>query len=50
MIRYTAEKGDDFNAGWDGADKINCGSGEDTVFEFNEAEGDKATGNCENFS
>ena len=50
MIRYTAEKGDDFNAGWDGADRINCGSGEDTVFEFNEAEGDKATGNCENFS
>ena len=40
-------EGDDHVAGGPGADKINCGKGEDNVLFFNEAEGDKATGNCE---
>ncbi len=42
-------EGDDFVGGGPGADKFKCGSGEDTVFFFNEAEGDKATGNCKTF-
>jgi hypothetical protein len=31
------------------ADKFQCGSGDDTVIGFDETDGDKATGNCENF-
>ena len=31
-----------------GADKFHCSSGEDTVLDFDPAEGDKATGNCKN--
>lgn len=33
--------------GGSGADKFKCGSGDDVVTDFNEAEGDKATGGCE---
>ena len=29
------------------ADKFQCGSGDDDVTDFDESEGDKATGNCE---
>lgn len=43
-------QGNDNLEGNDGADKYKCGSGQDTVVGFNEAEGDKATGNCENFA
>jgi hypothetical protein len=34
-----------------GADKFNCGKGEDIIFDFNEAEGgDRASKNCENLN
>jgi serralysin len=46
--KINAGQGDDTSTGNGGADKFQCGSGEDTVTDFNEAEGDKATGNCEN--
>ena len=46
--KINAGQGDDILLGNGGADKFQCGSGEDTVTDFNEAEGDKATGNCEN--
>jgi hypothetical protein len=36
---------DDFNVGGTGAE-FNCGKGTDTT-DFNEADGDKAAGNCE---
>ena len=28
-------------------DEFKCGNGDDTITDFNEAEGDKASGNCE---
>ncbi|MGH9924661.1 MAG: calcium-binding protein [Nitrososphaeraceae archaeon] len=40
---------DDFNTGNGGRDIFVCGDGEDTVTDFNEAEGDIATADCENF-
>ena len=46
--KINAGQGDDTLTGNGGADKFQCGKGEDTVTDFNEAEGDKATGNCEN--
>ena len=33
-----------------GVDTFNCGNGSDTITDFNEAEGDKASRNCENVS
>lgn len=46
--KKNAGQGDDQLTGNGGADKFQCGKGQDTVTDFNEAEGDKATGNCEN--
>lgn len=45
----NAGQGNDFLQGRDGADKFQCGSGRDVVEGFDEAEWDKATGNCEIF-
>ena len=39
---------DDTNTGNGGADIFACGEGEDTVTDYNEAEGDIATLDCEN--
>ena len=44
--KINAGQGDDISSGGDGSDKFQCGSGIDTT-DFDEAEGDKATGNCE---
>jgi hypothetical protein len=41
-------QGNDELTGNGGADKFKCGSGDDVVTDYNEGEGDKATGNCEN--
>ena len=46
--KINAAQGDDELIDGGGAHKFKCGSGDDTVTDFNEAEGDKATGNCEN--
>jgi Ca2+-binding RTX toxin-like protein len=46
--KINAGQGDDELTGNGGADKFQCGGGEDTVTDFNPEEGDKATGNCEN--
>jgi Ca2+-binding RTX toxin-like protein len=40
--------GDDQSTGNGGADIFACGDGEDTVTDYNEAEGDIATPDCEN--
>jgi hypothetical protein len=40
--------GDDRNTGNGGRDIFVCGDGEDTVTDYNEAEGDIATPDCEN--
>jgi Ca2+-binding RTX toxin-like protein len=45
--KINGGQGDDTFTGGTGADKFKCGSGDDTVTDFNEAEGDKKTGNCE---
>lgn len=45
--KINAGQGDDTLGGGGGADKFKCGNGDDTVTDFNAAEGDKATGNCE---
>jgi Ca2+-binding RTX toxin-like protein len=45
--KINAAQGDDKLTGGGGADKFKCGSGDDTVTDFNEEEGDKASGNCE---
>jgi Ca2+-binding RTX toxin-like protein len=47
--KLNAGQGNDFLEGRSGADKFQCGSGYDTVYNFDETEGDKATGNCEQF-
>ena len=39
---------DDTNTGNGGRDIFVCGDGEDTVTDYNEAEGDIATPDCEN--
>jgi Ca2+-binding RTX toxin-like protein len=44
----NAGQGDDLLTGNGRADKFQCGSGTDEVTDFNQEEGDKATGNCEN--
>jgi Ca2+-binding RTX toxin-like protein len=41
-------KGNDRLTGNGGADRFLCGEGQDTVYDFNEAEGDIATPDCEN--
>jgi hypothetical protein len=41
-------EGDDQSTGNGGRDIFVCGDGEDTVTDFNEAEGDIATPDCEN--
>jgi hypothetical protein len=41
-------EGDDINGGSGGRDIFVCGGGEDTVNDFNEAEGDIAAPDCEN--
>ena len=44
--KINAGQSDDVLDGGD-ADKFQCGSGDDDVTDFDESEGDKATGNCE---
>jgi hypothetical protein len=41
-------EGDDTNSGSEGSDIFVCGRGEDTFEDFNQAEGDIATPDCEN--
>jgi Ca2+-binding RTX toxin-like protein len=41
--------GDDQSTGNGGGDIFACGEGEDTVTDYNQAEGDIATPDCENF-
>jgi hypothetical protein len=41
-------EGDDRNTGNGGRDIFTCGDGDDTVTDFNEAEGDVSTPDCEN--
>jgi Ca2+-binding RTX toxin-like protein len=48
--KINSGKGDDSLTGNGGADKFKCGQGEDTVTDFEESEGDKTSGNCENIS
>jgi hypothetical protein len=40
-------EGDDLLTGGKGANRFICGGGEDTVTDYNEAEGDIATPDCE---
>jgi Ca2+-binding RTX toxin-like protein len=39
----------DVLSGEEGADSFSCGSGRDTITDFNAAEGDTKTADCENF-
>ena len=41
--------GDDLLTGGEGAQRFICGGGEDTITDYNEAEGDTKTEDCENF-
>jgi Ca2+-binding RTX toxin-like protein len=41
--------GDDLLTGGEGANRFVCGGGEDTITDYNEAEGDTKTADCENF-
>jgi Ca2+-binding RTX toxin-like protein len=41
--------GDDLLTGGKGANRFVCGGGEDTITDYNEAEGDTKTADCENF-
>jgi Ca2+-binding RTX toxin-like protein len=41
--------GDVTLTGGPGADVFSCGGGEDTITDYNEAEGDTKTADCENF-
>jgi serralysin len=43
------DNGDDTLEGEEGADRFICGGGEDTITDFNAAEGDTKTADCENF-
>jgi Ca2+-binding RTX toxin-like protein len=45
--KINAGQGNDQMTGGGGADKFQCGSGSDTITDFDESEGDKASGNCE---
>jgi len=40
---------DDLLTGGEGAQRFVCGGGEDTITDYNEAEGDTKTADCENF-
>jgi Ca2+-binding RTX toxin-like protein len=42
-------EGDDLLTGGEGAQRFVCGGGEDTITDYNEAEGDTKTADCENF-
>jgi Ca2+-binding RTX toxin-like protein len=42
------DKGDDTLTGGSDADSFSCGPGTDTITDFNEAEGDTKTADCEN--
>ena len=41
--------GDDLLTGGEGAQRFVCGGGEDTITDYNPAEGDTKTADCENF-
>jgi Ca2+-binding RTX toxin-like protein len=41
--------GDDVLTGGEGANRFVCGGGNDTISDYNEAEGDTKTADCENF-
>jgi Ca2+-binding RTX toxin-like protein len=41
--------GDDLLTGGEGANRFVCSGGEDTITDYNEAEGDTKTADCENF-
>jgi Ca2+-binding RTX toxin-like protein len=41
--------GDDLLTGGEGANRFVCGGGQDTITDYNEAEGDTKTADCENF-
>jgi Ca2+-binding RTX toxin-like protein len=41
--------GDDLLTGGKGANRFVCGGGNDTITDFNPAEGDTKTADCENF-
>ena len=43
------ESGDDTLTGDGGSDAFSCGSGIDTITDFNADEGDTKTADCENF-
>ena len=47
-IIVSGQEEDDTNTGNGGRDVFACGEGEDTVEDFNAAEGDIATPDCEN--
>ena len=40
---------DDLLTGGKGANRFTCGGGEDTITDYNEAEGDTKSADCENF-
>jgi hypothetical protein len=40
---------DDLLTGGEGAQRFVCGGGEDTITDYEEAEGDTKTADCENF-
>jgi len=41
--------GDDLLTGGEGTQRFVCGGGNDTITDYNEAEGDTKTADCENF-
>ena len=47
---FFGDKGDDTLTGRGGADSFDCGPGKDTINDFDAAEGDTITADCENFS
>jgi Ca2+-binding RTX toxin-like protein len=42
-------EGDDVLTGGEGANRFICGGGEDTITDYDEAEGDTKSEDCENF-
>jgi len=46
--KIFGDRGDDMLTGREGADSFDCGPGRDTITDFNEAEGDTRTADCEN--
>jgi hypothetical protein len=47
--RINGGSGDDTLTGGPGADRFSCGDGRDTITDFNAAQGDTKTADCENF-